>query len=243
MKRKYSYIGLGIIILIFGIIVIPKIIETLSEGTVVKENRTESVKNSDLAFVTRDGEKRKVPPFKFINQDGDTITNQDYIGKVYVAEFFFTSCPTICPTMTRNMSYLQDKLSVYPNIRFLSHTVDPYNDTPEELSNYVSLMQQKNVSIDLTNWDFVTGEKDKLYESAANYFVNASVDSLAPGGFLHSEYFILIDKQGRVRSGIDINGNVVGAYDGTNEVQMKDLINDINVLMAEYKRPLKDAKD
>jgi protein SCO1/2 len=141
------------------------------------------------------------------------------------------------------MSYLQDKLSIYPNIRFLSHTVDPYNDTPEELSNYVSLMQQKNVSIDLTNWDFVTGEKDKLYESAANYFVNASVDSLAPGGFLHSEYFILIDKQGRVRSGIDINGNVVGAYDGTNEVQMKDLINDINVLMAEYKRPLKDAKD
>ena len=69
MKRKYSYIGLGIIILIFGIIVIPKIIETLSEGTVVKENRTESVKNSDLAFVTRDGEKRKVPPFKFINQE------------------------------------------------------------------------------------------------------------------------------------------------------------------------------
>lgn len=181
--------------------------------------------------------------FSFINQDSITITKDSLLGSIYVANFFFTSCPTICPTMTRNMSYLQDKLSVYPNIRFLSHTVDPYNDTPEELSNYVRLMQQKNVSIDLTNWDFVTGEKDKLYESAANYFVNASVDSLAPGGFLHSEYFILIDKQGRVRSGIDINGNVVGAYDGTNEVQMKDLINDINVLMAEYKRPLKDAKD
>jgi protein SCO1/2 len=181
--------------------------------------------------------------FSFINQDSIIITRDSLLGSIYVANFFFTSCPTICPTMTRNMSYLQDKLSVYPNIRFLSHTVDPYNDTPEELSNYVRLMQQKNVSIDLTNWDFVTGDKDKLYESAANYFVNASVDSLAPGGFLHSEYFILIDKQGRVRSGIDINGNVVGAYDGTNEVQMKDLINDINVLMAEYKRPLKDAKD
>jgi protein SCO1/2 len=184
-----------------------------------------------------------IDDFSFINQDSVTITRDSLLGSIYVANFFFTSCPTICPTMTRNMSYLQDKLSVYPNIRFLSHTVDPYNDTPEELSNYVRLMQQKNVSIDLTNWDFVTGEKDKLYESAANYFVNASVDSLAPGGFLHSEYFILIDKQGRVRSGIDINGNVVGAYDGTNEVQMKDLINDINVLMAEYKRPLKDAKD
>ena len=145
--------------------------------------------------------------------------------------------------MTKNMAYVQRKLRVYPDIRFLSHTVDPDNDTPEKLSEYVNLMHQKNISIDLSNWDFLTGDKDKLYESAANYFVNASVDSLAPGGFLHSEYFILIDKQGRVRSGIDINGNVVGAYDGTNEVQMKDLINDINVLMAEYKRPLKDAKD
>ena len=181
--------------------------------------------------------------FSFINQDNDTITKDSLLGSIYVANFFFTSCPTICPTMTRNMSYLQDKLSVYPNIRFLSHTVDPDNDTPEKLVKYVDLMQQKNINIDLSNWDFVTGDKDKLYESAANYFVNASVDSLAPGGFLHSEYFILIDKQGRVRSGIDINGNVVGAYDGTNEVQMKDLINDINVLMAEYKRPLKDAKD
>jgi protein SCO1/2 len=141
------------------------------------------------------------------------------------------------------MSYLQKKLSVFPNIRFLSHTVDPVNDTPDKLKSYVNLMQQKNININLSNWDFVTGDKDKLYQSAANYFVNASVDSLAPGGFLHSEYFILIDKQGRVRSGIDKNGNAVGAYDGTNEVQMKDLINDINVLMAEYKRPLKNDKD
>ena len=125
----------------------------------------------------------------------------------------------------------------------LQIVTDILSKDQQKLINYVDLMQQKNISIDLSNWDFVTGDKDKLYQSAANYFVNASVDSLAPGGFLHSEYFVLIDKQGRVRSGIDINGNVVGAYDGTNEVQMKDLINDINVLMAEYKRPLKDAKD
>ena len=184
-----------------------------------------------------------IDDFSFINQDNETITKDSLTGSIYVANFFFTSCPSICPTMTRNMSYLQDKLSVFPNIRFLSHTVDPVNDTPEKLRSYVSLMQQKNINIDLSNWDFVTGDKDKLYQSAANYFVNASVDSLAPGGFLHSEYFILIDKQGRVRSGIDKNGNAVGAYDGTNEVQMKDLINDINVLMAEYKRPLKIDKD
>jgi len=181
--------------------------------------------------------------FSFINQDNEIITKDSLIGSIYVANFFFTSCPSICPTMTRNMSYLQDKLSVFPNIRFLSHTVDPDNDTPERLLSYVSLMKKNNISIDLSNWDFVTGDKDKLYQSAGNYFVNASVDSLAPGGFLHSEYFVLIDKQGRVRSGIDKNGNAVGAYDGTNEVQMKDLINDINVLMAEYKRPLKHGKD
>jgi len=181
--------------------------------------------------------------FSFINQDNEIITKDSLIGSIYVANFFFTSCPSICPTMTRNMSYLQDKLRVFPNIRFLSHTVDPDNDTPERLLSYVSLMKKNNISIDLSNWDFVTGDKDKLYQSAGNYFVNASVDSLAPGGFLHSEYFVLIDKQGRVRSGIDKNGNAVGAYDGTNEVQMKDLINDINVLMAEYKRPLKNDKD
>ena len=184
-----------------------------------------------------------IDDFSFINQDNDTITKDSLAGSIYVANFFFSSCPSICPIMTRNMSYLQDKLSVFPNIRFLSHTVDPVNDTPDKLKSYVNLMQQKNININLSNWDFVTGDKDKLYESAANYFVNASVDSLAPGGFLHSEYFILIDKQGRVRSGIDKNGNAVGAYDGTNEVQMKDLINDINVLMAEYKRPLKNDKD
>jgi protein SCO1/2 len=184
-----------------------------------------------------------IDDFSFINQDNETITKDSLTGSIYVANFFFTSCPSICPIMTRNMSYLQDKLSVFPNIRFLSHTVDPVNDTPDKLKSYVNLMQQKNININLSNWDFVTGDKDKLYQSAANYFVNASVDSLAPGGFLHSEYFILIDKQGRVRSGIDKNGNAVGAYDGTNEVQMKDLINDINVLMAEYKRPLKNDKD
>ena len=146
-----------------------------------------------------------IDDFSFINQDNETITKDSLTGSIYVANFFFTSCPSICPIMTRNMSYLQDKLSLFPNIRFLSHTVDPVNDTPDKLKSYVRLMQQKNININLSNWDFVTGDKDKLYQSAANYFVNASVDSLAPGGFLHSEYFILIDKQGRVRSGIDKN--------------------------------------
>ena len=89
---------------------------------------------------------------------------------------------------------------------------------------------------DLTNWNFVTGDKDKIYKIATSYFVNAEKDELAPGGFLHSEYFILTDKQGRVRSGIDIYGNPYGAYDGTSDKDVNTLIKDIRVLMAEYKQ-------
>ena len=179
-----------------------------------------------------------IPKFSFVNQNNEVITDNDLNGNIYVANFFFTSCPTICPVMTKNMAYVQSKLDVYPNIRFLSHTVDPLNDTPNKMAKYISDLQSKNISIDLDNWDFVTGDKNEIYEIARSYFVNASKDPLAAGGFLHSEYFVLVDKEGRVRSGIDKNNNVV-VYDGTNEAQMKDLVNDVKVLMAEYKRPKK----
>ena len=184
-----------------------------------------------MPFATIGVEGHVIPAFSFINQQNDTITNTDYDGSIYVANFFFTNCPTICPIMTNKMKYVQDKLSVYPNIKFLSHTVDPENDSPVKLLEYARFMQA-----DLSNWNFVTGSKDEIYKIAAFYFVNAGKDELAPGGFLHSENFILVDKQGRVRSGIDINGNPYGAYDGTSDKDIKTLIKDIRVLMAEYKQ-------
>ena len=184
-------------------------------------------------------ENHKIADFSFINQNNEIVVNDSLSGNIYIANFFFTSCPTICPIMTKNMAYVQSKLSVYPNIKFISHTVDPLNDTPERMLTYIEKLKGKNVNISLSNWDFVTGEKDELYAIAQSYFVNVSIDSLAPGGFLHSEYFVLIDKEGRVRSGIDQYNNVVGVYDGTNDAQMKDLVNDVKVLMAEYKRPTK----
>ena len=184
-------------------------------------------------------EGHQIADFSFINQNNEVVVNDSLNGNIYVANFFFTSCPTICPVMTKNMAYVQSKLSVFPNIKFLSHTVDPLNDTPERMLNYVNDLKGKNVNISLDNWDFVTGDKDELYAIAQSYFVNVSMDSLAPGGFLHSEYFILIDKEGRVRSGIDQYNNVVGVYDGTNDAQMKDLVNDVKVLMAEYHKPEK----
>jgi len=188
-------------------------------------------------------EDHKIADFSFINQNNEVVINDSLKGNIYIANFFFTSCPTICPVMTKNMAYVQSKLSVYPKIKFLSHTVDPFNDTPDRMLNYVNNLKAKNVNISLSNWDFVTGDKDELYAIAQSYFVNVSMDSLAPGGFLHSEYFVLIDKEGRVRSGIDQNNNVVGVYDGTNDAQMKDLINDVKVLMAEYKRPTKEKEN
>lgn len=183
------------------------------------------------------GEYHKILEFSFINQNNEIVNNKDMDSNIYIADFFFTNCPSICPIMTKNMAYIQKKLSVYPNIKFLSHTVDPKNDTPERFVEYIDEMKKNNISINLDNWDFVTGEKDDIYNIARSYFVNVSMDSLAPGGFLHSEYFVLVDKEGRVRSGIDKNGNVVGVYDGTNEAQLRDLVNDVKVLMAEYKRP------
>lgn len=193
---------------------------------------------SKLEVIGKEG--HKIPDFSFINQNNDVVIKDSLNGNIYIANFFFTSCPTICPVMTKNMAYVQRKLRVYPDIRFLSHTVDPINDTPERMLDYINTLKSKNININLANWDFVTGDKKELYEIASAYFVNVSPDSLAPGGFLHSEYFVIIDKEGKVRSGIDKNNNVVGVYDGTNDAQMKDLINDIKVLLAEYKRPIKD---
>ena len=189
-----------------------------------------------------EGNDHKISSFSFINQESNIINSDSMLGNIYIADFFFTTCPTICPVMTKNMSYVQKKLNVYPNIKFLSHTVNPTTDTPERFLEYIKEMRQNNIMIDLNNWDFVTGEKDEIYEIAKSYFVNVSPDSLAPGGFLHSEYFVLVDKEGRVRSGIDKAGNVLGVYDGTNDAQMKDLVNDVKVLMAEYKRPKKTKR-
>ena len=187
-----------------------------------------------LQFVSHE---KVIPNFSFINQNSDTITKKDYEGKIYVANFFFTTCPTICPRMTYNMRIVQQRLSVYPNIMFLSHSIDPINDTPDKLLTYANEMRAN-----LSNWNFVTGDKDEIYKMAKFYLVNAVEDSLAPGGFFHSEYFVLVDKEGKIRSGVDNNGNIVGVYDGTNDIEIKDLINDIKVLMAEYKRPKKDEK-
>ena len=185
-------------------------------------------------------EEHVISDFTFINQNNKLINNSSMEGNIYIANFFFTSCPKICPEMIKNIAYVQKELSIYPDIRFLSHTVDPVNDTPERFLEYIENMRKKNIYIDTTNWDFVTGEKKDLYGIASSYLAESpGKDALEEGGFFHSQALILVDKEGRIRSGIDKENNPVGFYDGRNELQMKDLIDDIKVLMAEYKKPKK----
>ena len=185
-----------------------------------------------------------IPDFSFINQDRDTITNQDYEGKIYIANFMFTSCPTICKEMSRNISIkLQSDLSKYDNVYFLSHTIDPTNDSPDILKKYANRFKNE-AGADLSRWNFVTGDKEEIYRIAESYLTYASNekgDNNHKGFQLaHSSNLILIDTKGRIRSGFDSNNNVFGAYDGLDAQSLKFLVRDVGTLVSETKRKERD---
>lgn len=180
------------------------------------------ISNGDTSY-------HKVPPFELINQDSTLISNQSLVGKVYVADFFFTTCPSICPIMTNNMVKIQKAFEDTDDFALISHTVNPDYDKSDVLKEYAQKMHAST-----ENWHFLTGTKEAIYNTAFHgYFANAGEDELAPGGFLHSEYFILVDKFGRVRSGYDKQGNPKGVYDGTNDQDVLQLIRDIKTLLNE----------
>ena len=185
-----------------------------------------------------DSTYHSIPDFAFVNQFNDTISQSDYEGNIYLANFVFTTCPTICPVMTYNMRRVQQKMAQYPNFMILSHSVFPEYDTPEVLLEYANKMEAN-----LSNWNFVTGNREDIYSIANSYFVNVMEDSTAQGGFLHSEYFVLVDKEGRIRARNDDNGNNIGVYDGTDDYEVGLLIDDIKVLMAEYNLAKKDKNE
>lgn len=159
----------------------------------------------------------KIPDFSFINQDGAIITNATYKGKIYVADFFFTTCPGICPKLTKNMNSLQETYANDPNVLLLSHTVMPWVDTVEKLKDY----EQQN-HINSKKWNLVTGSKDALYNIARHgYFADEDfTKTKAEDEFIHTENFILVDKEGYIR----------GVYNGTLEVDVKRLIRHIDIL-------------
>jgi len=141
-KTNYSYIGISLIILVFGIIFVPKIIDRISNKDITREeSRSEAISKqvstkSNLVFLEINGEAKKVPVFSFKNQNGETISNKDYEGKVYLVEFFFTTCPTICPRMNKNLVQIQNSFKGFENFGVASFTINPEHDTSEVLKQY-----------------------------------------------------------------------------------------------------------
>jgi len=215
-KNKYSYIGIAFIILVFGIIFIPKIIDRISNKDVTREeSRSKKVSTAvndedELAYLIINGERKKVPDFSFINQNGNVITNKDFEGKIYIVEFFFTTCPTICPRMNKNLVDIQNNFPNNPDFGIASFTINPDNDTPEVLKAYAERYEVTN-----PNWHFLTGDKTAIYDLANKGFnLYAEQVEGAPGGFEHSGNFALIDKDGYIRSRTDDFGNPKIYYKG-----------------------------
>ncbi|MCJ7466705.1 MAG: SCO family protein [Maribacter sp.] len=212
MRNKYSYIWVSLIVLIFGIIFIPRIVQRLQNGTVVQNDRM-SLKNNNqgLAYVLLNGEKKKVPSFAFIDQDSLLITDKDYKGKVFVVEFFFTSCPSICPLMTNNLVSVQNEFGQRGDFGIASFSITPDYDTPSVLKKYA-----EEHGITDIDWHLMTGDSEKIFELANSGFnIYAAQAPEVPGGFEHSGLFALVDKNGYVRSRVDDFGNPIVYYRGT----------------------------
>lgn len=211
MKSKYSYVWVSLIVLIFGIIVIPKIIDRIKTDNIVDKDRiNRKDKNSALSYIMLNGKKRRVPSFEFLNQDSLIISDKDYKGKVFVAEFFFTSCPSICIPMSKNLVSIQNTFAAEENFGIASFSITPEYDTPRVLKEYA-----ENYGITDLDWHLMTGNKEKIYELANGGFnIYAAEMPNVPGGFEHSGLFALIDKNGYLRSRVDDFGNPVVYYRG-----------------------------
>lgn len=229
MKNK-SYIGISLVILLFGIYALPKIINSIKNNEVTKSDRlnkltTKNIKSNLIKF-------EKVPDFSFTNQDGKTISNSDYKNKVYVVEFFFTNCPTICPKMNANMVKIQNTYSKNDNFGIVSFSIDPERDSSEVLKKYA---EEKGAT--MKNWHFLTGKIDDIYEiSNKGFRLYAGKNEEAEGGFEHSGLFALIDKNGYIRSRTITVGeseNPIKFYDGLDSKQVDMIKEDIALLLDE----------
>ena len=212
MNNNIKYIGLFIIIILFGVFSLPKIYERVVNSDITDSNRLNT--NERLAYLTISDEKRKAPDFLLTNQDSILISNDDMIGKVYVLEFFFTRCPDICIEMNQNMKLLDEEFGDSNDFGIISITIDPNNDTPSILKKYSEALDVKS-----QYWHFLTGEKDYIYDLANigfNIFANQNSNFI--GGFEHQGYFALIDKDGYIRSRKDSFGNPIMYYLGINDI-------------------------
>ena len=214
MNKKYSYIGITFIILLFGIYTVPKVVNHFKDSGLYKFN--------------------KVPNFEFTNQEGKTISNKDYEGKVYVVEFFFTTCPTICPIMNQNMLTIQNEFFGNPNFGIASISITPEIDTPGIMKEYA-----KENGITHKNWHLLTGKSEDIVYALSNkgFKLYAGKGEEEHGGFEHSGLFALVDKDGFIRSRKDEFGNPIMYYRAIEEQgfpnQIQELKKDIKILLNE----------
>jgi protein SCO1/2 len=226
MKNK-SYIGISFIILIFGIIFIPKIINRIKNGSVVQNDRmslsNEIVKEDALVTIG------PAPKFELTDQNMAKISNKDYAGKVYVMEFFFSTCPSICPIMNKNMIEIEKAFSAEKNFGIASVTINPDNDTSEVLKAHAI-----KLGITAQNWHFLTGDKDYIFNLANKGFnLYVGENNKALGNFEHSGLFALIDKNGNIRCRKDKQGNPILYYDGLEQTGVTAIKEDIKLLLKE----------
>lgn len=175
--------------------------------------------DSTLVYVKK---YHTIGDFELVNQNGDTITHKTYSDKIYIADFFFTTCPTICPVMTANMADIQDVIKTDPEVMLLSHSVTPDIDSVPQLKRYAL---EKGV-ID-SKWNLVTGNKKEIYELARKSYLAVLTDGDGgPYDMIHTENFILVDKERRIR----------GFYDGTSKDEIDQLLLDLEVLKSSYRK-------
>ena len=160
-----------------------------------------------------------IRPFSFVNQDSQVVNNATFKDKIYVADFFFIHCPTICPKVKANMKYMYKELEGMDDVVLLSHSIDTRHDTIPALKEFA-----RKLEIEADRWHLVTGEKSEIYDIAEDYVSSAKEDEYAPGGFDHSGYLVLVDKKGHVRS----------FARGTEREETKRLLKDIKTLLKEY---------
>ena len=213
--RKYITIGC-----LFFLIGACKEVKSNFELPILGRNKIINKKVNGILI--KDTIPHRIADFAFVNQDGDIVTNSSFKNKIYVADFFFINCPSICPEMSKQMFRIYEKFLKNDQVSLLSHTIDPEYDTVAALANYARLL-----GVNSEKWQFVTGDKEQIYDiGETSYMVVANENENAPGGFIHSGAFLLIDKERQIR----------GVYDGTVASQVDLLIKDINKLLMSYEQ-------
>ena len=217
MMNSKKNIIIIILILAFGLVFVPRIIDRVKNDDVSRsESRSLKFDNFEkniepVPYLLVNKERKKVPDFRFINQNEELVSNKDYLGKVYIVEFFFTTCTTICPIMNTNLVHIQNSFTAFPDFGIASFSINPEYDTSEVLRLYA----QDN-GITNSNWNLMTGERNEIYKLANdgfNLYTAASSDFV--DGFEHSGYFAIIDKEGYIRSRVDQFGNPKIYYKGS----------------------------